>query len=71
MGQDQHLDRRNEVEEEPQAGQMNAYLAPAHQAMEHGWEDGDTSRRIENSRNPEPEQNHDVFTLKALLNSIL
>ena len=42
MGLDEHFDHGDEVEEEGHSAEMDAGLAPAEEAIEHGREDGDS-----------------------------
>ena len=71
VGLDQHLHHRDKVEEKGHSAQVDADLPPAIDAIEHGREDGDTRRRVKNSRNSEPEKIHFDLHLKALVLSIL
>jgi hypothetical protein len=59
------------VEEEGQAGQMDAGLAPALNAMEHGRKNGHSRRRIEDCRNSEPKKIHFDSHLTVAKDSIL
>jgi hypothetical protein len=51
MSLDEHLDYGDKVEEEREAAEMDAVFAPAFHVMEHGWEDCDARRSVQNSRN--------------------
>ena len=51
MGLDEHFDYGDKVEEPGHSAEMDAGLFPAKDAIEHGWEDGDGRRRVEDSRN--------------------
>ena len=66
MGLDQHLDSRDEVEEDGHAGEVDTDFAPAEEAIEDGREDGHRRRRVEDCRNSEPEQNHFDLHLKGV-----
>ncbi len=54
------------MEEECQAPEVNAALAPALRIMQHCGEDRDRRRRVKNGRNSEPEEIHLDLTLKGL-----
>ena len=51
MGEDEHFDDRDKMEEKGEAAQVDAGLAPGDGVIEHRREDGDTSAGIENGRN--------------------
>jgi hypothetical protein len=71
MGLNEHLDARDEVEEEGHAAQVDAGLAPSYDPIEHGREDSHSRRRIKDRRNSEPEEVHFDSTLLVQMNSIL
>jgi len=66
-----HLDRRDEMEEEGEASQVDAPAAPPVERKEDRREDGDTGCGVEDSRDSEPDQMHTEHNLKALALSIL
>jgi hypothetical protein len=51
MSLDKHFNCGDEVKEERHSAQVDAGLAPPDQAIEHGRKDGDTCRRVKDSRN--------------------
>jgi hypothetical protein len=51
VGLDKHFDYGDEVEKEGHSTQMHTCFPPAEDAIKHGWEDGNTRRRVEDSRN--------------------
>ena len=50
MGQGEHFDRGDEVEEEAHAGQMHADASPSLVFIEHCGKDSDTSGRVKDRR---------------------
>jgi hypothetical protein len=54
------------MEEDRHSAQMNTPATPPVDFIEHGREDGDTRRRVQDSRNPKPEQIHNDLHLKGV-----
>ena len=50
MGQGEHFNHGDEVEEEAHAGQMHADASPSLVFIEHGGKDSDTAGRVEDRR---------------------
>jgi hypothetical protein len=62
MSLDQHFNAGDEMEEEGQAGQVDASLVPALNAVEHSRKDSNSGRSVKGSRNLKPKQVHiDIY----------
>jgi hypothetical protein len=60
-----HLHHRNKVEEQRHSAQVDAPPAPPFHAIQYGRKNSHTRRRIEHSRNSQPEKIHFDLHLKA------